>query len=251
MTAKYSLLSQPYNIVGRQRTDDIFTQQYLSLIQQEFCIRQVQKFHDVTLSPQHFHKWLGAEANSQALWLAFQASYRRRAWPSSGMNEECEDLIVLQVQCQGTELTQKLKFLILAALYRYTIYRPAVEPHFLAYFKKAISYKDIFNINHSFIYTKSAVLKALCISPCLSPILMDTDILSVRKFLVEFLIAIQIKTSYEWGNCTRNRRSVLLTISSPLAALGDCRTASIRLHTTHPPDYKGEICKIGSASQAS
>lgn len=101
-------------------------------------------------------------------------------------------------------------------------YRPALEPHFLAYFKKAISYKDIFNINHSFIYMKSAVLKVLCISLCISPILIDTDILSARMFLLEFSIVIQIKTNYKWGNCTRNRRFVLLRISSPLAALDDC-----------------------------
>lgn len=44
---------------------------------------------------------------------------------------------------------------------------------------------------------------------------------------------------------------MLLRISSPLAALDDCRTALIRLHATHPSDYKGEICKIGSTSQAS
>lgn len=75
-------------------------------------------------------------------------------------------------------------------------YHPALEPHFLAHFKKkSTSYKDIFNINHSFIYMKSAVLKALRISLCISSILIDTDILSVRKFLVEFSIAIQIKTN--------------------------------------------------------
>lgn len=64
--------------------------------------------------------------------------------------------------------------------------------------------------------------------------LMGTDIVSVRKFLTEFSVAIQIKTTnHKWGNCTENRIFALLRISSPLAAPGD---------SAGPPQYAPMLC---------
>lgn len=67
--------------------------------------------------------------------------------------------------------------------------------------------------------------------------LMGIDIAHARNFPVEFLIAIQIKTTnHNWGNCTKPRIFVLCRISSPLAGHSD-----LAEQPQHPP-LKPRIC---------